>query len=41
MQENQENVAFWKASEETISRRREKSVVSSAAKVSGKMNTEI
>lgn len=40
LEENEVCVALWKTSEETISRRREKSVVSSAAKRSGNMNTE-
>lgn len=38
-EKNQVNLALWTTSEETTSRRREKSVMSSAAERSGNMNT--
>lgn len=41
LEENQERVAFWTLKEETFSRRREKSIVSKAAKMSGKTKTEL
>lgn len=40
LEAHQASVAFWKLDEETFSWRREKSVVSKAAKMLGKMKTE-